>query len=64
MSNIEDLVKSIEEVGLLQPLIINKRIKYLVDTEDITIKILGWDEVEVEVKDIIDEETDLYLALQ
>ena len=25
------------------------------DTEDISCKILGWDEVEVEVKDIIDE---------
>ena len=63
LSNIEDLVKSIEEVGLLQPLIINKKNQILSGHRRYqAIKILGWDEVEVEVKDIIDEETDLYLV--
>ena len=62
LSNIEDLVKSIEEVGLLQPLIINKKNQILSGHRRYqAIKILGWDEVEVEVRDIIDEETDLYL---
>ena len=63
LSNIEDLVKSIEEVGLLQPLIINKKNQILSGHRRYqAIKILGWDEVEVEVRDIIDEETDLYLV--
>ena len=53
LSNIEDLVNSIREVGLLQPIIINKKNQILSGHRRFeAIKILGWNEVQVEVKDI------------
>ena len=63
LSNIEDLVNSIREVGLLQPIIINKKNQILSGHRRFeAIKILGWDEVQVEVKDIKEKESDLYLV--
>ena len=51
LSNIDDLVESIKEVGLLQPLIINKYNQILSGHRRFeSIKRLGWKEVNVEVK--------------
>ena len=46
LSNINDLVKSIDEVGLLQPLILNKNNQILSGHRRFeSIKILEWEEV-------------------
>ena len=51
LSNINDLVLSIDEVGLLQPIIINRNNQILSGHRRFeAIKILEWDKVEVEVK--------------
>jgi len=48
-SDIEDLMESISEVGLLQPLVINKKYQVLSgDRRFESIKKLGWKEVDVE----------------
>jgi len=63
LSNINDLVLSIDEVGLLQPIIINSNNQILSGHRRFeAIKILDWDKVEVEVKDISEDETELYLV--
>jgi ParB/RepB/Spo0J family partition protein len=63
LSNINDLVKSIDEVGLLQPLILNKNNQILSGHRRFeAIKILEWEEVNVEVRDISENETELYLV--
>ena len=63
LSNINDLVSSIDEVGLLQPIIINRNNQILSGHRRFeAIKILEWDKVEVEVKDISEDETELYLV--
>lgn len=63
LSNINDLVLSIDEVGLLQPIIINRNNQILSGHRRFeAIKILEWDKVEVEVKDISEDETELYLV--
>ena len=63
LSNINDLVKSIDEVGLLQPLILNKNNQILSGHRRFeAIKILKWEEVNVEVRDISENETELYLV--
>ena len=49
LSDIEDLMESISEVGLLQPLVINKMYQVLSGNRRFeSIKKLGWKEVEVE----------------
>ena len=63
LSNIDDLVDSIKEVGLLQPIIINNHNQILSGHRRFeSIKRLGWEEVEVEIKDVKDEEVDLFLV--
>ncbi len=63
LSNINDLVKSIDEVGLLQPLILNKNNQILSGHRRFeAIKILKWKEVNVEVRDFSENETELYLV--
>ena len=63
LSNINDLVSSIDEVGLLQPIIINRNNQILSGHRRFeAIKILEWDKVEIEVKDISEDETELYLV--
>lgn len=63
LSNLEDLMISIKEVGLLQPLIINQNNQILSGHRRYEcVKKLGWVEVEVEIKKIKDTETDFYLV--
>ena len=63
LSDLEDLRNSILEVGLLQPLIINQYNQILSGHRRFgCIKELGWDEVEVDIKEISEEETELYLV--
>ena len=63
LSDIDDLVSSIKEVGLLQPIIINKKNQILSGHRRLeAIKRLGWEEVNVEVKEIDENETDWYLV--
>ena len=63
LSNINDLVKSIDEVGLLQPLILNKNNQILSGHRRFeAIKVLKWEEVNVEFRDISENETELYLV--
>ena len=63
-SDVEDLVNSIGEVGLLQPIVVtphnlivsgHRRFK--------AIQSLGWTEVEVEVKKVDDDSIPLYVVL-
>ena len=50
LSSIDDLMSSIEEVGLLQNLVINKKNQVLSGNRRLeAIRRLGWDTVEVEV---------------
>ena len=59
----EDLKSSIQEVGLLQPLILNQFNQILSGHRRFEcIKELGWEEVEVVIKEINEEETELYLV--
>ena len=61
LSDIEDLMESISEVGLLQPLIINKKYQVLSGNRRFeSIKRLGWKEVEVEFS-TSDKEEELLL---
>ena len=63
LSDLEYLRNSILEVGLLQPLIINQYNQILSGHRRFEcIKELGWDEVEVDIKEISEEETELYLV--
>ena len=63
LSDLEDLKSSIQEVGLLQPLILNQFNQILSGHRRFEcIKELGWEEVEVDIKEINDEETELYLV--
>ena len=63
LSNIEELVESINEVGLLQSIIVNEKYKILSGHRRFeAIKILGWKEIDVEVKEIDESETDFYLV--
>ena len=63
-SDVGDLVNSIGEVGLLQPIVVtpdntiisgHRRFK--------SIKSLGWTEVEVEVKEVEEDSIPLYIVL-
>ena len=63
LSNLDDLIKSIEDVGLLQPIIINQKNQILSGHRRYEcIKKLGWNNVEVEVKEVEENETDFYLV--
>jgi len=63
LSNLEDLLRSIQDVGLLQPLIINQYNQIISGHRRFEcVKKLGWNEVEVEVKSVDKEEIDFYLV--
>jgi len=62
LSSIEELMESISEVGLLQPLIIDSRNQVISGNRRFeSIKRLGWEEVQVEVRDIQEDEEELLL---
>ena len=63
-SDVEDLMNSIQEVGLLQPIVVtpdnlivsgHRRFK--------SIQTLGWNEVECEIKDIPEDELAVHIVL-
>ena len=55
-------MESISEVGLLQPLIIDSRNQVISGNRRFeSVKRLGWEEVQVEVKDVNDGEEELLL---
>jgi ParB/RepB/Spo0J family partition protein len=63
LSSIEELMESISEVGLLQPLIIDKKNQIISGNRRFeSIRRLGWDEVDVEVRDVKDGEEELLLV--
>ena len=63
LSDLDDLKSSLQTVGLLQPLILNQFNQILSGHRRFEcIKELGWEEVEVDIKTIDDEETELYLV--
>ena len=63
LSSIDELMESISEVGLLQPLTIDTRNQVISGNRRFeSIKRLGWEEVEVDIKEVDDEETELYLV--
>ena len=62
LSSIEELMESISEVGLLQPLIIDSRNQIISGNRRFeSIKRLGWEEVEVEVIEVKQGEEELIL---
>jgi len=62
LSSIEELMESVSEVGLLQSLIIDQHNQIISGNRRFeSIKRLGWNEVEVEVKDVKDGEEELLL---
>ena len=62
LSDIDDLMNSIFNVGLLQPLIINNKYQILSGNRRFhSIKRLGWKEVEVEVRDVQEDKEELLL---
>ena len=62
LSSIEELMESISEVGLLQPLTIDTRNQVISGNRRFeSIKRLGWNEVEVEVRDVQEDEEELLL---
>jgi len=62
LSSIDELMESISEVGLLQPLIIDNRNQVISGNRRFeSIKRLGWEEVEVDVKEVKEGEEELLL---
>ena len=62
LSSIEELMESISEVGLLQPLIIDTQNQIISGNRRFeSIKRLGWEEIEVEVRDVKEGEEELLL---
>ena len=62
LSSIEELMESISEVGLLQSLIIDQHQQIISGNRRFeSIKRLGWNEVEVEVKEVNKGEEELLL---
>ena len=62
LSSIDELIESISEVGLLQPLTIDTRNQVISGNRRFeSIKRLGWEEVEVEVKEVQEEDEELLL---
>lgn len=63
LSNIEELSQSIQEVGLLQKIVVNKELQIISGSRRFeAVKLLNWNEVDVEIKDINEKETILYLV--
>ena len=63
LSSIEELMESISEVGLLQPLIIDSRNQVISGNRRFeSVKRLGWEEVEVEVKEVKKEKKNYFLS--
>ena len=63
LSNIEDLANSINEIGLLQPIIVNQKNQIISGHRRYeAIKILGWKDADVEVKEIKEEEVEIYIV--
>jgi len=63
LSSIEDLTESIVNVGLLQPLIINHKNEVISGNRRlVSIKKLGWKEVEVEQRNITEEDEEFLLV--
>ena len=57
LSNIDDLVQSISDVGLLSPLVINKKNQVLSGNRRLSaIRKLGWKNVDVSIVDVDDDE--------
>ena len=57
LSNIDDLVQSIGDVGLLSPLVIDKKNQVISGNRRLSaIRELGWKQVDVEVADVPDED--------
>ncbi len=62
LSSIEDLSESISQVGLLQPLIINQNFEIISGNRRfVSIKKLGWKEVEIEQRTITEKEVEFLL---
>ena len=62
LSSIEELMESISEVGLLQPIVIDQYFQIISGNRRFeSIKRLGWDEVEVIKREVKDEEEELLL---
>jgi len=62
LSSIEELMESVSEVGLLQSLIIDQHQQIISGNRRFeSIKRLGWDEVEVNVREFKEEEEELLL---
>ena len=62
LSSIEELMESVSEVGLLQSLIIDQHHQIISGNRRFeSIKRLGWNEVEVEVKEVKEGEEELLL---
>ena len=63
LSDVDDLVQSIDEVGLLQSLVVNQHNQVISGNRRFSaIQQLAWDEVEVEQVDITDDEVGKYLV--
>jgi ParB-like chromosome segregation protein Spo0J len=57
LSSLDDLISSIEEFGLLQPLVINQRNEVVSGNRRLeAIRRLGWEEVEVNVVSSVAED--------
>ena len=62
LSSIDELMESISEVGLLQPLTIDTRNQVISGNRRFeSIKRLGWNEVEVIVREVKEDEEELLL---
>ena len=62
LSSIEELMESISEVGLLQPIVIDQYFQIISGNRRFeSIKRLGWDEVEVIKREVKDGEEELLL---
>ena len=63
LSSIEELMDSISEVGLLQPLIIDQHHQIISGNRRFeSVKRLGWKEVDVEVKKLKTEKKNCFLS--
>ena len=64
LSNIEDLVVSIGEVGLLTPLVVNQQLQLISGHRRIeALRILGWSEVDLEVVETSSEDEEKSLLV-
>ena len=62
-TNIEQLMECIKSLGLMQRIIVNKKTQALCGYRRTqAIKLLGWDEVEVEVKDLAEDQEPAYMV--